>query len=103
MEKKTFAHCDNLTTINIPAGCVVKDGAFQMCKKLTNITIGKDVILEPACFFHCAMYNINFEGTMQECSLVFNLTGEVTYTASKHIIHIKCKDGIFDYNDWWRK
>lgn len=101
--KRAFSDCKNLTTINIPEYCVVKENAFQACKKLNNVTIGKDAILKPACFLDCPLYNVNFNGTTQECSSVFNLKGGLTYTASKHIIHIKCSDGIFDYNDWWRK
>jgi len=101
--EQAFADCENLTTINIPERCVVKVNAFRMCKKLNNVTIGKDVRLKPACFLDCPLYNVNFNGTMQECSSVFNLKGSLTYTSSKHIIHIKCSDGIFDYNDWWRK
>ena len=101
--ERAFADCENLTTINIPDRCVVKENAFQMCKKLNNVTIGKDVVLEPACFYHCAMYNVTFNGTTQECSSVFNLSGPDSYTASKHMIHIKCSDGVLDYNDWWRK
>lgn len=101
--ERAFADCENLTTINIPERCVVKENAFQMCKKLNNVTIGKDVVLEPACFYHCAMYNVTFNGTTQECSSVFDLSGSDSYTVSKHIIHIKCSDGVLDYNDWWRK
>ena len=109
-----FAYCNDLKSIQFPAGLeVIGDGAFYNCKSLDNIIIPGNVkIIEQDAFRYCdSLKNVTIEKGVQEIGKnVFNACLHlqyITYTGTikdlkkmnidfsslLNSINIKCIDG----------